>query len=169
MSALVNFVTNRAWSKTTDLKITIKPSAAEAEIAELRKKRKEALKALEEQPDVAIVWGHRRERYPERTLFNRVLDLDWIYAPGITDFCGGDALMRREVLAKADGFSEDLIAGEEPELCQRIRAQGHTILHIDQPMTDHDLAMTRWQAYWKRALRAGQDTGGRVSKRLAAQ
>ena len=48
MSALVNFVTKRAWSKTTDLKITIKPSAAEAEIAELRKKRKEALKALEE-------------------------------------------------------------------------------------------------------------------------
>jgi len=124
-----------------------------------------ALQALAENPEVAIVWGHRRERYPEQTLYNRVLDLDWIYAPGITDFCGGDALMRREVLVNVDGFSEDLIAGEEPELCQRIRALGHTILHIDQPMTDHDLAMTRWQAYWKRALRAGH-AYAEVSQRM---
>ncbi|ASF44891.1 glycosyltransferase family 2 protein [Methylovulum psychrotolerans] len=124
-----------------------------------------ALQALAEQPEVAIVWGHRRERYPERTFYNRVLDLDWIYAPGITDFCGGDALMRRSVLVATNGFSEDLIAGEEPELCQRIRALGHTILHIDQPMTDHDLAMSRWQAYWKRALRAGH-AYAEVSQRL---
>jgi glycosyltransferase involved in cell wall biosynthesis len=124
-----------------------------------------ALKALAEQPEVAVVWGHRRERYPERTLYNRVLDLDWIYAPGITDFCGGDALMRRSVLVATDGFSEDLIAGEEPELCQRIRALGHSILHIDQLMTDHDLAMSRWQAYWKRALRAGH-AYAEVSQRL---
>lgn len=124
-----------------------------------------ALQALAEHPEVAIVWGRRRERYPERTLYNRVLDLDWIYPPGITDFCGGDALMRREVLESVGGFSEDLIAGEEPELCQRIRALGNTILHIDQPMTDHDLAMTRWQAYWKRALRAGH-AYAEVSQRM---
>ncbi|MDD5273474.1 MAG: glycosyltransferase [Methylovulum sp.] len=124
-----------------------------------------ALKALAEQPDVAVVWGHRRERHPERTLYNRVLDLDWIYPPGITDFCGGDALMRREVLVKTGGFSEDLIAGEEPELCQRIRALGYSILHIDQAMTDHDLAMSSWQAYWKRALRAGH-AYAEVSQRL---
>ena len=113
-----------------------------------------ALQAMED-PAVAVVWGHRREMYPEQSLYNRVLDLDWIYPPGISDFCGGDALMRRSVLEQVGGFSEDLIAGEEPELCQRIRAQGYIILHIDQPMTRHDLAMTRFQAYWKRALRAG--------------
>jgi len=124
-----------------------------------------ALKALYENPEVAVVWGHRRERYPEHTLYNRVLDLDWIYAPGITDFCGGDALMRKDVLAQTNGFSENLIAGEEPELCQRIRALGSTILHIDQSMTDHDLAMTRWQAYWKRALRAGH-AYAEVSQRM---
>ena len=113
-----------------------------------------ALKALDD-PQVAVVWGHRREIHPEQSLFNRVLDLDWVYPPGPSDFCGGDAVMRTEVLRAVDGFDASLIAGEEPELCQRIRALGHVILHIDQPMTGHDLAMTGWASYWKRAFRAG--------------
>jgi glycosyltransferase involved in cell wall biosynthesis len=125
-----------------------------------------ALQAMDD-PGVAVVWGHRREIYPEHSLYNRVLDLDWIYPPGVSDFCGGDALMRRSVLEQVGGFSEDLIAGEEPELCQRIRAKGNIILHIDQPMTGHDLAMTRFKAYWKRALRAGH-AYAEVSQRMKA-
>ncbi|MFI3219235.1 MAG: glycosyltransferase [Methylococcales bacterium] len=123
--------------------------------------------ALNEMADetVAVVWGHRREMYPEHSLYNRVLDLDWIYPAGITEFCGGDTLMRRDILEQVDGFSENLIAGEEPELCQRIRLQGKVILHIDQPMTLHDLAMTQFQAYWKRALRAGH-AYAEVSQRM---
>ncbi len=49
-------------------------------------------------PPVTVVWGHRREIHPEASLYNRVLDLDWIYPPGPSEFCGGDALMRREPL-----------------------------------------------------------------------
>lgn len=123
-----------------------------------------ALAAMADQ-QVAIVWGHRRESHPGDSLYNRVLDLDWIYPPGITEFCGGDALMRRAVLAEVGGFSEDLIAGEEPELCQRIRATGKVILHIDQAMTLHDMAMTTFKAYWKRALRAGH-AYAEVSQRM---
>ena len=125
-----------------------------------------ALQTLHD-PAVAVVWGHRRETHPEQSLYNRVLDLDWIYPPGISEFCGGDALMRRSVLAQVGGFSEDLIAGEEPELCQRIRGQGWVIQHIDQPMTGHDLDMTRFPAYWKRAFRAGH-AYAEVSQRLKA-
>ena len=106
-------------------------------------------------PEVAIVWGHRREIAPDASLFNRVLDLDWIYAPGRTEFCGGDALVRREALEAVDGFDASLIAGEEPELCRRLRGRGWAIEHIDQPMTGHDLAMTQWRQYWRRAFRAG--------------
>ncbi len=104
---------------------------------------------------VAVVWGHRRELDTERSIYNRVLDLDWIYAPGWTPFCGGDALFRRSMLVAANGFDETLIAGEEPELCRRILALGGRILHVDRPMTGHDLAMTRWSQYWRRATRAG--------------
>lgn len=104
---------------------------------------------------VAVVWGHRRERYPMASVYQRALDLDWVYPPGISAFCGGDALMRRAVLEEVGGYDEQLIAGEEPELCQRIRAKGHLILHIDQPMTLHDLAITQGSQYWRRAVRAG--------------
>jgi glycosyltransferase involved in cell wall biosynthesis len=113
-----------------------------------------ALPALSD-PAVAVVWGHRRELDPQGSLYNRVLDLDWVYPPGESEFCGGDALMRRDALAEVDGFDATLIAGEEPELCQRLRAAGYRILHIDAPMTLHDLAITRWGQYWRRAVRAG--------------
>jgi cellulose synthase/poly-beta-1,6-N-acetylglucosamine synthase-like glycosyltransferase len=118
-----------------------------------------------DQAEVAVVWGHRREINTQQSVFNRVLDLDWIYPPGLSEFCGGDALMRRSVLEAVEGFDASLIAGEEPELCQRIRALGHTILHVDKPMTGHDLAMTRWSAYWRRAFRAGY-AYAEVSQRL---
>ncbi len=106
-------------------------------------------------PEIAVVWGNRKELHPERSVYNRVLNLDWVYPPGFTSFCGGDALFRRDVLAAAGGYDETLIAGEEPELCRRIAALGYRILHLDRPMTLHDLAITRWRQYWKRATRAG--------------
>jgi GT2 family glycosyltransferase len=114
-----------------------------------------ALAELQRSPRVAVVWGHRRERFPQQSVYNRVLDLDWVYPPGDSEFCGGDALFRRSTLIAAGGFDETLIAGEEPELCARLRAAGLRIRHIDQPMTRHDLAMTRWSQYWRRAERAG--------------
>ena len=101
-------------------------------------------------PRVGVVWGHRRELAPEMSVYNRILDLDWIYPPGLTEYCGGDALFRRSVLVATNGFDASLIAGEEPELCRRISALGYDILHVDRPMTRHDLAITRWGQYWKR-------------------
>ena len=114
-----------------------------------------AYDALSTDESIAAVWGHRREMHPERSFFNRVLDLDWIYPPGFTEFCGGDVLMRRTALVETGGFDDRLIAGEEPELCRRFRACGFTILHIDEPMTLHDLDIRHWSQYLKRAIRAG--------------
>jgi GT2 family glycosyltransferase len=114
-----------------------------------------ALKVLESDSGIAAVWGHRRELYPERSIYNRVLDLDWIYPAGNSDFCGGDVLMRRSALAEVEGYDPALVAGEEPELCRRLRARGYRIVHIDASMTRHDLNMTRFSQYWRRAVRAG--------------
>jgi GT2 family glycosyltransferase len=114
-----------------------------------------ALEAFAADPTLAAVWGHRREIHPERSIYNRVLDLDWIFPPGFTDYCGGDVLMRRAALQAVDGYDPTLIAGEEPELCRRLRAKGYRILHVDAPMTGHDLAMTRFRQYWRRAVRTG--------------
>lgn len=114
-----------------------------------------AMDALRKDESIAAVWGHRREIHPERTLYNRILDLDWVYPPGEAEFCGGDVLMRRSALLEVNGYDPALIAGEEPELCRRMRALGYRILHIDCPMTGHDLAMTSMRQYWRRATRAG--------------
>jgi glycosyltransferase involved in cell wall biosynthesis len=105
--------------------------------------------------DTAVVFGNRREIRPYASIYNRVLDLDWISPEGIADYCGGDALIRREVLEAVEGYDETLIAGEEPEMCRRIRELGWTVVHVDRPMTGHDLAMTRLSQYWRRAVRTG--------------
>lgn len=104
---------------------------------------------------ISVIWGHRREINIRASFYNRVLDLDWISPTGYTDYCGGDALIRRDVLELIRGYDENLIAGEEPEMCRRMRALGFRILHVDHLMTRHDLAMTKWSQYWKRATRTG--------------
>src|SRR5262249_9222922 len=86
---------------------------------------------------------------------NRVLDLDWISPKREALFCGGDALIRRSVLEEVNGFDERLIAGEEPEMCWRIRAEGYKIVGGDRLMVAHDRAVSRCSQYWRRALRSG--------------
>jgi len=106
-------------------------------------------------PAIAVVCGYRREIDPRASIFNRVVDLDWIARPGITDYCGGDSLMRRTAFEEAGGFDETLIAGEEPDLCRRMRQRGWRILQIDHAMTGHDIAMHSFSQYWRRSLRTG--------------
>ncbi|MBX7172168.1 MAG: glycosyltransferase [Pyrinomonadaceae bacterium] len=125
-------------------------------------------KALNEfvNPFVAVVFGHRREIYPNSSIYNRVLDLDWISPIGNAQYCGGDALIRREILEKVQGYNENLIAGEEPEMCSRMRMEGFVISHIDALMTEHDLAIKHFSQYWRRATRTGY-AYAEISNRLS--
>ena len=113
-----------------------------------------ALQALSDNT-LCAAWGHRRESNPQQSLYTKVLDLDWIYPAGITPYFGGDVLVRRSALAQVGGFDDTLNAGEEPELCARLRANGWRILHIDAPMTRHDLAVRTFKAYARRCYRSG--------------
>lgn len=114
-----------------------------------------ALRTLTSQPDVAVVCGRRRERFPEHSLWNRLCDIEWNMPVGEAEACGGDCLVRREAFEAAGGFDEAMIAGEEPELCLRLRQRGWRILRLPDEMTLHDAAMTRFGAWWRRAIRAG--------------
>lgn len=114
-----------------------------------------AFDAMSANSRICAVWGNLREIYPDKSIYTRVLDLDWVYAPGEVEACGGNVLMRRSALIEVDGFDGTLIAGEEPEMCRRLRACGYSILHIDHPMAGHDLHITRASQYWKHARRAG--------------
>ncbi len=114
-----------------------------------------AVAFLNAHPDVAVVCGRRRERFPEAGLYNRLCDREWDTPVGETLACGGDALMRISALEGVGGYRDDLIAGEEPELCVRLRAKGHRIRRLDAEMTLHDAAMTRFGQWWRRSERAG--------------
>ena len=115
-----------------------------------------ALAAFEADPDLAAVCGRRREKFPEETRWNRMIDAEWGAAPaGPAKACGGDALIRVAALQAVDGYREDLIAGEEPEMCYRMRQKGWKVLRLADEMTLHDAAMTRFGQWWQRARRAG--------------
>lgn len=110
---------------------------------------------LARRPDVAAVCGRRRERFPERSIYNRLCDDEWNTPIGEARACGGDVLLRRAAFERAGGFREELIAGEEPELCVRLRAAGGVVWRLDEEMTLHDAGMTRLAQWWKRSMRGG--------------
>lgn len=114
-----------------------------------------ALDFLRCNPQVAAAFGRRRERFPERSVYNRLCDQEWDRPVGRTRNCGGDVMMRAAALSAAGGYRDELIAGEEPELCVRLRAAGWEIWRLPLEMTLHDAAMTRFGQWWKRAMRGG--------------
>ncbi len=105
--------------------------------------------------DIAVVCGRRRERHPEASIYNYFCDLEWDTPTGETLACGGDALMRAEPFETVGGFRSELVAGEEPELCLRLRANGWKIWRLHEEMTEHDASMTRFQQWWTRTVRSG--------------
>lgn len=110
---------------------------------------------LDARPDVAVVCGRRRERNAQASVYNYLCDVEWDTPAGEAMACGGDALMRRTAFETAGGFRESLIAGEEPELCLRLREAGWRIWRLNAEMTAHDAAMTRFSQWWRRSVRAG--------------
>lgn len=114
-----------------------------------------ALPVLQADESLAVVCGRRRERYPERTFYNFLCDVEWNTPIGDASACGGDAVYRTRVFREVDGFNRGFIAGEEPELCFRIRQKGYRIRRIEEEMTLHDADMHRFQQWWKRSKRSG--------------
>lgn len=114
-----------------------------------------AVTFIEQRPDVAIVCGRRRERHPEKSVYNRLCDLEWDTPIGEAAACGGDSLVQAEAFEAVGGFLPQLIAGEEPELCVRLREKGYKIWRLKCEMTLHDAAILYIGQWWKRAVRSG--------------
>jgi glycosyltransferase involved in cell wall biosynthesis len=110
---------------------------------------------LIEHAEYAIVCGRRRERYPNATLYNQFCDDEWNTPVGDALACGGDALIRTSALIEVDGYKDYFVAGEEPEMCYRLRHKGRKIYRINAEMTLHDANITRFSQWWKRSNRAG--------------
>ena len=110
---------------------------------------------METNTATAACCGRRRERYPEKSIYNWLCDVEWDTPIGKAKSCGGDALIRVTAFQKVGGYRNDLIAGEEPEMCVRFRHAGYKIYRIDSEMTLHDANITKFSQWWKRAVRGG--------------
>jgi GT2 family glycosyltransferase len=110
---------------------------------------------MDEHPDVGIVFGMQKEQFPERSVYNRLLDVEWDTPHGEVASSGGLLMCRRSLFETLGGFREDLIAGEDPEFCLRARMTGARVWHLDEPMATHDGDMTRFSQWWKRSKRTG--------------
>jgi len=110
---------------------------------------------LSDRIDVAVVCGRRRERHPEASIYNRLCDIEWDTPVGEAVVCGGDAMIRSDAFKSVGGYRSQLIAGEEPELCLRLRELGWKIWRLDAEMTKHDAAITHFSQWWVRMVRSG--------------
>jgi GT2 family glycosyltransferase len=111
---------------------------------------------LNSHPRLAAVCGRVRERFPERSVFNWLCDREWDGLAGEVRACSGNVMMRVDALSTVGGYRDDLIAGEEPELCVRLRAAGWQIWRLDTDMALHDAAMMHFSQWWWRMVRSGR-------------
>lgn len=114
-----------------------------------------AQQILKEEPQAVAVAGRLIEKFPEKSLYNYLINMEWYSPLGEVLSCGGLSMMQIAALQAVGGFNPTLIAGEEPELCIRLRQKGGKILQIDADMALHDVDMTRFSQWWKRNIRGG--------------
>ena len=110
---------------------------------------------MKSRPEAAVVFGRVQELEREASAFNRLCDIEWQSPVGEVAGCGGIALMRVAALRQVGAFDVNIVAGEDTELCARLRFAGWTIRHVATPMVRHDAAMHSVKQWWRRNLRAG--------------
>jgi glycosyltransferase involved in cell wall biosynthesis len=118
-----------------------------------------ALLAIREEPEVAVVFGRLRERFPERSIFNALCDDEWNSPVGESALYGGIALFRVAALHQVGCYNAAMIAGEDTEMAMRMRKIGWRLRRIDVEMAWHDADITRFSQWWNRTRRSGHGYG----------
>lgn len=114
-----------------------------------------AIAAFAADEGLGIVTGRCRERYPDRTVYNRLCEIEWNGPIGEIAACGGIFMARAETFRQAGGFNPDIIAAEDDDFCIRVRADGARIFRLDRDMCLHDADMHKFDQWRRRMTRAG--------------
>lgn len=114
-----------------------------------------ATATLSENEDVALIHGRLREKDIEKSIYTKLADISWYREPGMNREFGGIFTIRCDVFKYLNGFDSKLIAGEEPELFQRLLNQGYQTLCIDHTMGTHDFGVSSFYEWWSRTVRTG--------------
>jgi hypothetical protein len=97
-----------------------------------------------------------KERYPERSVYNRICDVEWHLGPvGPTTSFGGNVMIRATALEEVGGWNPKVIAAEDDEVAVRLRQAGYQLVRLDHASMIHDVDMHHAWQWWQRAKRAG--------------
>lgn len=110
---------------------------------------------LEACPEVSAVCGRLRELHPGASIYNRLCDMEWNGPVGQIKTCPGIAMYRVVHFKAVGGFNSTVVAGEEADLCCRIRRRGWVVLRLSQEMAFHDADMRCFRQWWTRSVRSG--------------
>lgn len=114
-----------------------------------------ALNALESKSDVGVVSGRRIEQHPGASVYNTIMDIEWNTPVGETKAVLGDMCVRVGLFKSINGFSEQIIAAEDDDLCLRVRRAGYRIYRLDADMSQHDANIMRLGQWYRRSMRGG--------------
>ncbi len=110
---------------------------------------------LQSDAKIAGVSGRRFEEDLAGSIYHRMTDIEWNTPAGPVDYFGGDSFVRASAIRSVGGWSVDLIAGEEPELCFRLGQAGWKMHRLDVTMAGHDIQIYSFGAFARRYLRSG--------------
>ncbi|MBL4811541.1 MAG: glycosyltransferase family 2 protein [Rhodobacteraceae bacterium] len=111
--------------------------------------------ALDDDPNLGLVTGWRKEIYPTRNVYHAMAEVEWHRPAGDIRACGGDMMVRAADFDTVGGFDPTVIAAEDDEFCLRLGASGKALLRLPEPMTLHDLDTNSFGQWWKRSVRNG--------------
>lgn len=114
-----------------------------------------AVAELDRDPKLAAVCGRLREHDREADIFRRLCDMEWDGPVGDIESTGGNVMLRLSALQQVGGFAAEVVAGEEADLCRRLRTDGWIIRRLPDEMGTHDSGDLGWSGWWRRAVRTG--------------
>src|SRR5207244_6366339 len=103
----------------------------------------------------AVVFGHHRERYPQRSRYTRLYAIMEDARASDPFVFRGIALMRAEAFRQVGGFNAAMLNLEDRELCLRIYEHGWRVSRLDVDMTVHEATMQHFGQWWQRQIRGG--------------
>lgn len=114
-----------------------------------------AVKHLSEHSNIGIVSGRRSERFPNASIYNQLIDIEWNTPPGEILAVLGDMCVKVEAFQSINGFNETIIAAEDDDFCLRARRAGYLTYRIDAPMSKHDANIMTLSQWYRRSKRGG--------------
>lgn len=114
-----------------------------------------ALATLAADPATAVVSGRRSERFPDASIYNKLMDIEWDTPVGETMAVLGDMCVKVAVFQQVGGFSDHIIAAEDDDFCLRVKRAGYKVYRLDARMSVHDANIMSLAQWLKRAQRGG--------------